>query len=239
MIIGLSGKISSGKDTVGKIIQSITQGDRLEKVAEIVQNDWVGSEPVYEIRKFAAKLKQVASLLTGIPVEDFERQEVKDRVLGEEWGISEIELDYTQTPNVSVTDTVRMMTVRELLQRVGTEAMRDNVHEDVWVNALFADYKPTYNIKHSITVDTAPNWIITDVRFPNEADAIKKRGGLVVRVERYNLDGSDYGWGNPASDHPSETSLDDYDFDYRILNNGTIDDLVLRVKEFLTKFNIN
>ena len=29
-----------------------------------------------------------------------------------------------------------------------------------------------------------PNWIITDVRFPNEADAIKGRGGIIIRVNR-------------------------------------------------------
>ena len=59
MIIGISGKAQSGKDTVGKIIQSLTQGDREDKIAEIVINDWIGSEPTWQIVKFADALKDI------------------------------------------------------------------------------------------------------------------------------------------------------------------------------------
>jgi hypothetical protein len=64
MIIGISGKIGSGKDTIGEIIQglSITNGER-----------------EFEVKKFAGKLKTIASLLTGFPVEDFEDQEFKEK----------------------------------------------------------------------------------------------------------------------------------------------------------------
>jgi predicted secreted protein len=55
------------------------------------------------------------------------------------------------------------------------------------------------------------------VRYPNEANAIKKLGGKVWRVNR-----SGYG---PANDHPSEHALNDYAFDKRIDNSYTIDKL--------------
>lgn len=54
------------------------------------------------------------------------------------------------------------------------------------------------------------NWIITDVRFPNEAEAIKDRGGFIIRIDRPGVE--------PVNAHPSETALDNWDFDYRIAN---------------------
>ena len=70
-----------------------------------------------------------------------------------------------------------------------------------------------------------PSWCITDVRFPNEVKAIKKKDGIVIRINResaYN------------NTHSSETALDDYeDFDYTIDNNNCIDCLIEKVKEIL------
>lgn len=233
MIIGISGRIGSGKDTIGEIIQglSITNGGR-----------------EFEIKKFAGKLKTTASLLTGIPVEKFEDQEFKKTLLGSEWG--------TVRPNplnaVPVFKDVQfneLMSVRELLQRIGTEAMRDNLHENVWVNALFADYKLTNNCQQHAdglfytdehgeneVIPEYPNWIITDMRFPNELEAVKERRGVTIRVLR------PHGYTNPhtgeykempLSYHPSEISLDDSKFDYEIINDGSIDDLIAKVRQIL------
>ena len=70
-----------------------------------------------------------------------------------------------------------------------------------------------------------PSWCITDVRFPNEVKAIKKKDGIIIRINRE----SDYN-----STHSSETALDDYeDFDYTIDNNNCIDCLIEKVKEIL------
>jgi hypothetical protein len=105
------------------------------------------------------------------------------------------------------------MTARSLLQIVGTDAMRDQLHENVWVNALFADYNEN------------SRWIITDVRFPNEAEAIKKHGGIVIRINR-DVD---------TNNHLSETALDDYEFDYVIDNNSDMYKLALDVKAIAEK----
>ena len=237
MIIGISGKIGSGKDTIGEIIQglSITNGGR-----------------EFEIKKFAGKLKTTASLLTGIPVEKFEDQEFKKTLLGSEWG--------TVRPNplnaVPVFEDVQfneLMSVRELLQRLGTEAMRDGLHTNVWVNALFADYTPTndcqqhadglfYTDEHgeNEVIPEYPNWIITDMRFPNEMEAIVKRGGLTIKVIREKLPikhsktGKTHLLSREAfTEHPSETALDDAEFDYEIINDGSIEDLIAKVRQIL------
>lgn len=178
MIIGISGRIGSGKDTFARFIQE--------------------QDPSWQVKKFAGKLKDVASLLTGVPVEKFEDQEFKKQQMPSEWG----------------------MTYREFLQRLGTDAIRDGLHTNAWVNALIADYKLGCGDKY-------PNWLITDVRFPNEAAAVKTYGGVMVRITRGNETPND------PNLHPSETGLDDYDFDVVIENKGTLEELNSKARLFL------
>ncbi len=437
MIIGINGKIGSGKDTVGKIIQYLTSecgdsnssrhrtyaeflkrggGSNLRNFDQHYVSDW-------EVKKFAGKLKTTASLLTGIDVEKFEDQEFKKTFLGQEW-------DYIEYMNNSPRGSITKMTIRELLQKLGTEAMRDGLHTNVWVNALFADYVPISDISKSNTCvddrlhhgykgtkiyrtyhnikqrcnnpkhpryndygnrgitmceewlnnitsfinwaiengyneslsidridnnkgyspdncrcvsyavqsinkslrkdntsgykgvtkdshnwraqiqikgkqkflgyfDTAeeaseayenafmereglylkeeennliyPSWCITDMRFPNELEAVEERKGITIRVVRYKVGDKVY-WTDPegvssgsyevtevyqdfcfinndfseaqvlyheikliAADlHPSETALDDAEFDYEIINNGSIEDLIEKMRQVLT-----
>lgn len=81
--------------------------------------------------------------------------------------------------------------------------------------------------------------IVADTRFPNELKAIKDRGGISIRVNRHNpQDGSEYGWGNPNANHPSETSLDNAEFDYVVDNSGSIEDLIEKIKVILIKEKI-
>ncbi|MYT31724.1 MULTISPECIES: hypothetical protein [unclassified Streptomyces] len=96
--------------------------------------------------------------------------------------------------------------VRLYLQRLGTEAGRQVLGEDVWVNALFRDYETWTN----------PT-VISDVRFPNEAGAIRKRGGLVVEIRRPSQALIE------NSNHVSENALAGWDFDVTILNTGTVE----------------
>ena len=273
-IIGISGQIGSGKDTVGKMIQYLQCYNTGEITIEDVLNNpehewWVEEQSKWEIKKFAGKLKQIASLLTGIPVEKFEDQEFKKTFLSKEWN-SPYNIPFSGPDFVKHDGE---MTVREFLQKLGTEAMRDGLHTNVWVNALFADYKEvwkdpdpipdndyTITWRENYTEDTtlihygegseaevfdyeivSPNWIITDMRFPNEMEAVKERKGITIRVVR------PHGYINPhtgvykempLSYHSSETALDESEFDYEILNDGTIADLVEKVKEILIKENI-
>lgn len=258
-LIGISGRIGSGKDTVGQIIRELT-------------NNSYQHSP-WQIKKFAYKLKQIVSILTGIPAEQLEKQDVKDKTLGQEWRRS------VPYPPPTRGFQIKDYTVREVLQRVGTEAMRDQIHPNVWVNALFADYKGreysrhtgefyipgkeinSQNVVHKsfrgdeeeflkrwdgmqkdteVTTEVVlPRWIITDVRFPNEAQAIKERGGIVIRVNRpadnkittfMKLQGIG------LIEHPSETALDDYEFDEVIINDGTLEDLKEKVRAILIKY---
>jgi hypothetical protein len=189
MIIGISGKIGSGKDTLSIVINYLA-----DKSAPDSFNRWEQplEEYTYKNKKYAENLKCMVCFLIGCNRIDLEDREFKEKELGEEWD---------------------GLTPRKILQLLGTEAGREIIHPNIWVNSLFADY----------TTDS--NWIITDVRFPNEAQAIKDRGGIIIRIERPG------GESHCGGAHASETALDDYDFDIVINNDGTIEELIDKVKQ--------
>lgn len=230
MVIGISGRLGSGKDTVGKIIQYL----KCHSVGNIAIQDtlscsehdwWLEEQSKFEIKKFAGKLKAVGSLLTGIPIEKFEDQEFKKTDLPNEWVY--VENGYA----------ARNMTVRDFLQKLGTEAMREGLHTNVWVNALFADYIRNDDKLIRITEENLeewqegkyPNWIITDMRFPNEMQAVELREGITIRVVRQDMHSLEA----MITAHTSETALDDAEFDYVIYNNGTLNELVEKVRAIL------
>lgn len=276
-IIAISGKIGSGKDTVGKIIQILTHNSyfsnnnvlehlRIDATNNYINNSW-------QIKKFAKKLKEIVALLTGCTIEDLENQEFKNNRIGKEWVIehknwmSEEELkkyagkipfeeyvkdhillgDIGGKKTYRNTSLDRHYTYRDLLQLIGTEAMRNVIHENVWVNALFVDYKDYYfpytdavnNIKEArfFNKNKYPNWIITDLRFLNELKAVEDRGGITIRVNRKNvfkmMEVDMKKNTSKIIEHPSETSLDNTNFKYTIDNNGTIQELIEKVKEIL------
>ena len=97
------------------------------------------------------------------------------------------------------------MTAREFLQYFGTDICRC-IKPDVWVE----------NCINRMLESGTELTIVPDVRFPNEADAIKQAGGKVIRLTR-----------SPHEDsHESETALNGYkDFDYVLENsNMTMDE---------------
>jgi hypothetical protein len=251
MIIGISGKINSGKDTVGKIVKLIrllNKADTKELLMEYEHfernNLWdvVKGPSSFEIKKFADKLKDMVCILLGCTREQLEDREYKERELGEEWnytfynirdnqgGMLDSHLSQEDAENdLSFWDeniniahppyiekVEQRLTPRLLLQLLGTECGRKIIHPDIWSNALMNEYKiiENYNTIY-------PNWIITDVRFPNEFRSIKNKGGITIRVNRPNL---------PESFHLSEISLNSAEFDYTIDNNGTIEELIEKIK---------
>ena len=242
MIIGINGKLGSGKDTVGKIVQYLlckNVGDiSIEEIISCNDHDWwLDEQSKFEIKKFAGKLKQIGSILSGVPVEKFEDQEFKKLNMGSDWDHELVGEDWVDLKPVLVP-----MTYREFLQRLGTEAMRDGLHTNVWVNALFADYKDVYigSWGQGNHMYEKPKWIITDMRFPNEMEAVVEKGGLTIRVVRPKpremfLMNATTIIDTRIPEHPSETALDDARFDYEIINDGTIKELAEKVQIILIK----
>lgn len=110
---------------------------------------------------------------------------------------------------------------RYLLQYMGTEVMRNNLHPDIWVLSL----------ERKIIECGPGDYVVPDVRFPNEIRMIKRNGGKIWHVQRGEL--PDWFGQNPSHIHASETSWNNEIFDATIYNNGTIDDLKLTVDNLL------
>ena len=282
MIIGISGKIGSGKDTIGTIIQYLIDKNKAGYINPDSVDDYKSYLKInhnltsyWKIKKFAYKLKQCVSIITGILIEDLEKEEVKNSYLGNEWNIinknwnnikfieelynckirKETFDEYLNKNYEKISEDVyryinidTILTVRTLLQQLGTEVGRV-IHPNFWVNALFSEYDKFENIDSydcktglknciknhechtckEVIKTYKSNWIITDVRFPNEAKAVENRQGILIRVIRgiYPNDSIN------QQAHSSETALDNYNFKYVIDNNGTIEELIEEVKQIL------
>ena len=104
--------------------------------------------------------------------------------------------------------------VRVLLQRLGSDVGREMFGEDFWVGQAFKGLKDE-------------SYVFTDVRFPNEAEAIRGRGGVVWNVVRPGV--------GVANGHVSECALDGFVFDETVVNDGSLEDLEGKVLGCLRK----
>lgn len=175
MIIALSGKKQSGKNTCGEVI------------SEHFRNNY----PQLDIRfySFADALKRdICINILGLSVEQcYGSDEQKNTMTDIIWD-------------------GKTITAREVMQRVGTDIFR-TMKDDVWTEATLRKIK-------SENPDIA---IITDCRFPNEVKAVQDNNGIVIRLTR----------GDTKSTHPSETALDECNYDWNnftfVLDNKDID----------------
>lgn len=104
--------------------------------------------------------------------------------------------------------------VRHMLRTLGTEWGRDCIHPEVWLRCWEARLVP------------GEHTVVDDVRFPNEAELIKRHGGIMVRVVRPGM--------AEETEHRSEGSLDTYEgFDHVIVNDGDLEQLRHTVEEVL------
>ena len=99
--------------------------------------------------------------------------------------------------------------IRRLLQRLGTEAGRQTLWDSIWIDAALTGLPDDAKV------------VISDCRFANEAESVRKRGGKVWRITRPGMGPA---VGTDGSIHPSETSLDNWNFDHHLLNNGTLEE---------------
>lgn len=157
--------------------------------------------PEYINVKFASKVKLISSILTGLPLKYFQQRKYYGYYI-EDWDL----------------------TVREFMQKLATETMRDTFDSEVWIKSALADVSDNEFV------------IITDVRFMNEIEAIRNRGGLVIRIEPH-YDG--YAMFDTGDTHGSEIELDNYEnFDHTIINDGTIEDFESQIKNFIEQMEL-
>lgn len=68
---------------------------------------------------------------------------------------------------------------RELMQSMGTEWARQLVHPDVWVKIAEQNLNYLQNSLSSVV-----GFVVSDVRFENEAEFIRQRGGTILHISR-------------------------------------------------------
>lgn len=207
MIIGITGLISSGKDTIADYLCTFHGFKRIS---------------------FASSLKDAVSLVFGWDRELLEGSTKSSREWREEkdsWWSNRLGMDITP---------------RWILQYWGTEVLRNHFHSEIWIASV--------ENKLRLSKD---NIVITDCRFPNEIEAIKKVNGITCRVERgpkpfwydhavtFNKGPEHYGWSfskqvlEKHNIHASEYSSVGIDYDYIIENNGSINELHSKVKSII------
>jgi len=116
---------------------------------------------------------------------------------------------------------------RELLQKIGTEIIRDKMENpNFHANRLIEDIK--------ILSNYFDVFVVTDCRFENELKLLNlvfKKDVINIRIERPDYDNK---MTEEQKNHKSETSLDGYDeWDFIIKNNGTLKEFYKKIKEVL------
>src|SRR5581483_8223489 len=161
MLIGLNGKLKSGKDTTFQMLHDFRKERDLSPLPERIS--------------FADKLKDSAAAVLGI-----------DRHTLDEWKNNEDiyyapRQDFPKGRNffddIAIADDISRrykFTVREFLQRYGTEGHRDIFGDDFWVDMALPK-----DLDHSQRL-----LVVTDMRFPNEARRVKELEGITVKVVR-------------------------------------------------------
>jgi hypothetical protein len=248
MLIGLVGHKQTGKDTVAKMIQYIAFLENHDfEEGDFILDDILSGNDVYdteyswgelteskvsedsgwEVKKFSTKLKQIVCILTGCTMEQLEDETFKNSLLP----------DRMQNPE-------KDRTYRWLMQYMGTEVGRA-INENIWVDDLLSSYIGKFSHCPNDLPDTEnncegctgngtgdcnailsyPNWIISDCRFQNEAEAIAKLGGVLIKINR----------NESTCSHKSEIELKSITCDYIIDNSGTIQNTYKQIKELWKK----
>lgn len=225
-LIVISGLKNTGKDTTADML--IYMLNTPEFMHNYIMYKLFGSviKGSWKKTSFAKPLKQVLSIIFNIPVEKFEDREFK-----ENYFVNLNTLEIKSLDKISdilqecITDNQfsralknkdydfiksRWMTIRQSLQYIGTECMRQFISNDLWINATLRN----------------PNEIvISDLRFKREFDMISEKNGIVIYIDRPGIEA-----GNHASEREVIELYKTGMFKHVIHNNGTLKDLFYKIK---------
>jgi hypothetical protein len=226
ILIGLVGHAGAGKDTVA---------------------DHLCSEYQFARFSFAGRLKEIVSEVFSVPLNHFNDRELKNAahprlhkstieaysrneldgliipILSDLLGVSENEIVRQRLNNIASTIFSTILpdtgcSPRRAAQLIGTEGFREQIRTTVWTD--YAIRKATDSVRDGQSA------VISDVRFPDEMDAVRANGGLLWGIQRNAVE---------SHNHASEQHIPDMldKCDVLLVNNGTIDDVFRLVDRLL------
>jgi len=167
---------------------------------------------------FANPIKDFCHNVFGVSYEDMSSPEGKRKSIHLRWSDLDSKLSEDLGQGVHMLGgnwfpSQEFLTIRDLLQVIGTDVWRNKFYNPIWAEAPFRKSHPEDVV------------IITDCRFPNEVEEGKKYNSIFVRVD-----------GGKVSDdnHSSETALDEYEWNTSELYEHTFDG-VEPIKQFIGK----
>jgi hypothetical protein len=199
MVLGLAGRMRSGKTELAKVCENY------------------GYEKLY----FALPLKRLCAELLDISIDELNRLKADREEIGVMIGedLCRIISEETDIPLDIVKRTcedVVIKDVRHMLQFIGT--------------VLIRKYNTNWHVDRiREMIDRNKNYVIDDVRFPNEKALIEELGGDCWFVIRTTLDN--------ISNHESETSITWNDcWNKVIINDTTLPNLLFKWETFIGNY---
>ena len=153
---------------------------------------------------FATPLKQIGEIF-GFSKESLYGSQEDKLKIHEKWGIS----------------------ARYFLQKLGTDIFRISLKEkipemkinsSIWIELFKLNYNPSVKT------------VISDVRFLDEAKAIKELGGIIIKIERNN---NRFDLSSELNTHVSEIEMEQIQPDFIIQNNESILELEIKLKNII------
>lgn len=119
-------------------------------------------------------------------------------------------------------DTTKKGAIRKALQDAGLAAR--GIDDDLWVRSLID--------RHDLTSSQATGYVVTDVRYKNESDMLRRVGFTMLRVEApeemrraRSLERGDGSWLDDDAMHPSETEQRGITADFIVSNDSDLEHL--------------
>jgi hypothetical protein len=200
LILGFGNKARQGKDTAAEAIRDYYQNLNLHGLKQHRVGIFKFATALYqEVNDWLKVFNGVSNWANATMIENTEfYPDLNTRIP-----------DWVQPdPNPEVSPLAPYGKHPKLLQWWGTEYRRtQDVH--YWTKKLFASIPNNLDIA-----------LVTDVRFPNEAYGVKARGGYNINVARLREDGTPHFSTDRRGAHISETALDGYNWDFRLINSN-------------------
>ncbi len=200
----------AGKKQVGK-----------NESANICHDLLVSNGKIVQITSFATPLKEFCIDILGLPrnlIYGNDRDKnISTHIMWDNLPAHICTKYATITASKEIWQRKGPMTIREVLQIVGTDIVREMLWQDAWAG---------YPFRQEYFGEVI---LIPDMRFPNEYEALKKANGYIIRLRRNT---------GLTDNHPSEIALDNEKFEYEYENNGSLQELETYLMNFLKKINL-